>query len=99
MRKNSVLFIAILSMCAIGGFLLLKTLFQTTDLQKARKIAQLTPPPTQPLANTSAQTDSSHMKTLAFPAFRLTLKVPADLKQHKEIDPKAEDSEIGSNFA
>src|SRR6266700_2354718 len=62
-------------------------------------MSQLTPLPTQPLEKTSSQNDSSNMKTLAFPAFRLTLKVPADLKQHKEIDPKAEDSEIGSNFA
>ena len=68
--------------------------FNTHLFQDHKKLAQLTPPPTLPVAKIS----TNQAKKILFPAFNISFTLPKNVKTIKQIDPNSENTEIGANF-
>ncbi len=93
--KKKILFIFLIIFLIIVGLFLAKgnqSFFTKTDT------AQMTPPPTLPIAQINTKTGTDGTKKLSFPSFNLSFRIPGDLKTVKQIDPGSEDTQVGSNF-
>ncbi len=90
------IYIVVVLLFACVGFFLLTFFSNNHSVQKGRNTAQATPPPTLALANTGPS--DAHTKTISFPAFHISFRVPSDLKTNKEVDPSSEDTQIGANY-
>jgi len=95
MKKNLLYIIIPLLLLAVVGFFLLKFPLAKRSVQK-RNTVYATPPPTLALVKTGPA--DAHTKLISFPVFHISFRVPNDLKTIKEVDPKSEDTQIGSNF-
>lgn len=94
-----IVIIIVIILILAGGFFLFKISSKTTNqLRKTKMIAQMTPPPTQPMVQIQTNTNAAVMKSLSFPSFTIKLMIPTDLKNAKDVNPFTENTEIGSNY-
>jgi len=94
--KKSIYLVVIVIIVIGGGFFFIKLLLKNHKSQNGGNTAQLTPPPTLPLANTTMNMIGT--KIISFPAFHISFQVPNNLKTNKKLDPTSEDTQIGSSF-